>query len=39
MISQEIFDFNNFEIGEYEFDIFNVKVNRVKHYEHDLVKL
>lgn len=35
----EIFDFNNFEIGEYEFDIFNVKVNRVKHYEHDLVKL
>ena len=35
----EIFDFNNFEIGEYEFDIFNVKVNRVKHYEDGLIKL
>jgi len=35
----EIFDFNEFEIGEYEFDIFNIKVNRVKHYETQLVKL
>lgn len=35
----EIFDFNKFEIGEYEFDIFNIKVNRVKHYETQLVKL
>ena len=35
----EIFDFNQFEIGQYEFDIFNIKVNRVKHYEDRLVKL
>ena len=35
----EIFDFNEFESGEYEFDIFKVKVNRVKHYEDKLVKL
>lgn len=35
----EIFDFNEFEIGEYEFDIFNIKVNRVKHYESDLINL
>jgi hypothetical protein len=35
----EIFDFNEFEIGQYEFDIFNIKVNRVKHYEDRLVKL
>ena len=35
----EIFDFNQFESGEYEFDIFKVKVNRVKHYENDLINL
>lgn len=35
----QIFDFNNFDSGEYEFDIFKVKVNRVKHYETSLVKL
>jgi len=35
----EIFDFNEFEIGQYEFDIFNIKVNRLKHYEDRLVKL
>ena len=35
----EIFDFNEFEIGQYEFDIFNIKVSRVKHYEYRLVKL
>ena len=35
----EIFDFNEFESGEYEFDIFKIKVNRVKHYENDLINL
>jgi len=35
----EIFDFNEFDSGEYEFDIFNIKVNRVKHYENDLINL
>jgi hypothetical protein len=35
----EIFDFNNFDSGEYEFDIFKVKVNQVKHYEAGLIKL
>ena len=35
----EIFDFNEFDSGEYEFDIFKIKVNRVKHYEDKLVKL
>lgn len=35
----EIFDFNEFESGQYEFDIFNIKVNRVKHYERDLINL
>jgi hypothetical protein len=35
----EIFDFNEFQSGEYEFDIFNIKVNRVKHYENDLINL
>jgi hypothetical protein len=35
----EIFDFNQFEIGHYEFDIFNIKVNRIKHYEDTLIKL
>ena len=35
----EIFDFNEFESGEYEFDIFTVKVNRVKHYDSTLINL
>ena len=35
----EIFDFNDFESGQYEFDIFNIKVNRVKHYEAGLINL
>jgi glycosyltransferase involved in cell wall biosynthesis len=35
----EIFDFNNFDSGEYEFDIFKVKVNHVKHYELNLINL
>jgi glycosyltransferase involved in cell wall biosynthesis len=35
----EIFDFNNFDSGEYEFDIFKVKVNQVKHYEMNLINL
>jgi glycosyltransferase involved in cell wall biosynthesis len=35
----EIFDFNKFESGQYEFDIFKIKVNRVKHYESDLINL
>src|SRR6056300_1777682 len=35
----EIFDFNEFESGEYEFDIFKIKVNRVKHYENTLINL
>ena len=35
----EIFDFNEFDSGEYEFDIFKIKVSRVKHYEGKLVKL
>lgn len=35
----EIFDFNNFSSGEYEFDIFKVKVNHVKHYELNLINL
>lgn len=35
----EIFDFNEFESGEYEFDIFKVKVSRVKHYENNLINL
>ena len=35
----EIFDFNEFESGQYEFDIFKIKVNRVKHYESDLINL
>ena len=28
-----------FGIGDYEFDIFNIKVNRVKHYDSDLINL
>lgn len=35
----EIFDFNEFDSGEYEFDIFKIKVNRVKHYENNLINL
>jgi glycosyltransferase involved in cell wall biosynthesis len=35
----EILDFNDFSNGEYEFDIFNVKVNRVKHYDSELINL
>lgn len=35
----QIFDFNNFDSGEYEFDIFKVKVNQVKHYEMNLINL
>jgi hypothetical protein len=35
----EIFDFNQFDSGEYEFDIFKVKVNKVKHYENNLIHL
>ena len=29
----EIFDGNDLEVGSFELDIFNIKVNRVKHYE------
>ena len=35
----EIFDFNQFDSGEYEFDIFKIKVNRVRHYEMELINL
>ena len=35
----EILDFNDFSNGEYEFDIFTVKVNRVKHYDSTLINL
>ena len=35
----EILDFNDFSNGEYEFDIFTVKVNRVKHYDSELINL
>ena len=35
----EILDFNDFGIGDYEFDIFNIKVNRVKHYDSTLINL
>jgi glycosyltransferase involved in cell wall biosynthesis len=35
----QIFDFNNFDSGEYEFDIFKVKVSQVKHYEMNLINL
>jgi glycosyltransferase involved in cell wall biosynthesis len=35
----EIFDFNQFDSGQYEFDIFKVKVNKVKHYENNLIRL
>ena len=29
----EIFDSNEIEIGEFELDIFNIKVNKIKYYE------
>ena len=35
----EILDFNDFSNGEYELDIFNIKVNRVKHYDSELINL
>jgi hypothetical protein len=35
----EIFDGNDLEVGEFELDIFNIKVNRVKHYEKSLINL
>jgi glycosyltransferase involved in cell wall biosynthesis len=35
----EILDFNDFGIGDYELDIFNIKVNRVKHYDSTLINL
>jgi glycosyltransferase involved in cell wall biosynthesis len=33
-----ILDDNNLEIGEYQFDIFNIKVNKIRHYESELIK-
>ena len=35
----EILDFNEFSNGEYELDIFNINVNRVKHYDSELINL
>ena len=35
----EIFDSNEIEIGEFELDIFNIKVNKIKHYESELINL
>ena len=35
----EILDFNDFSNGEYELDIFNINVNRVKHYDSELINL
>ncbi len=35
----EIFDGNDLEVGEFELDIFNIKVNRINHYEKSLIKL
>tara|TARA_R100000030_G_scaffold93106_1_gene79071 strand:- start:228 stop:767 length:540 start_codon:yes stop_codon:yes gene_type:complete len=35
----EIFDSNEIEIGEFELDIFNIKVNKIKYYENELIKL
>ena len=35
----EILDGSDLEIGEFELDIFNIKVNRVKHYEKTLINL
>ncbi len=33
----EILDANELEIGEYNFDIFNIKVNRILHIENELI--
>ena len=33
-----ILDANDLEIGEYQFDIFKIKVNRINHLEHKLIK-
>ena len=33
-----ILDDNNLEVGEYQFDIFNIKVNKIRHYENELIK-
>ena len=35
----EIFDSNEIEIGEFELDIFNIKVNKIKYYESELINL
>ena len=35
----EIFDGNDLEVGEFELDIFNIKVNRVRHLEKYLINL
>ena len=34
-----ILESSNIEVGEFEVDIFNVKVNRVKTYEHNLIRV
>ena len=34
-----ILESSNIEVGEFEVDIFNVKVNRVKTYEHNLIQV
>ena len=33
-----ILDANDLQIGEYQFDIFKIKVNRINHLEHKLIK-
>ena len=35
----EIFDGNDLEVGEFELDIFNIKVNRVRYHEKHLINL
>ena len=30
---------NEIEVGEFELDIFNIQINRVKTYEHNLIRL
>jgi hypothetical protein len=35
----EIFDSNGIQCGEFELDIFNIKVNKVKYYEKSLINL
>ena len=32
-----ILESNEIEVGEFELDIFNIKVNKVKTYEHNLI--